>query len=163
MTIDELNRRSCEEFVAAIGWVFEHSPWIAARGWEQRPFASIDDLHDALTAIVAAAGGDQQLALLKAHPDLGARTHMSSASKQEQAGAGLTHTIRDDLDRLAALNAAYTNKFGFPFIYAVKGATKQDILDALNRRLASSREDEITEALRQVCRIARFRLETVIS
>ena len=163
MTIDELNQRGREDFVSAIGWVFEESPWVAARGWERRPFGSLDDLHATLASIVGSAAHGEQIALLKAHPDLGARGPMPIVSEQEQSGAGLSDLRPDDVDRLTALNAAYTNKFGFPFIYAVKGATKQDILDALNRRLASSRDDEITEALRQVYRIARFRLETIIS
>ena len=163
MTIEDLNEKSREAFANAIGSAFEQSPWVAWRGWARRPFASLDDLHAALTSVVAAADADEQLALLRAHPDLGTRAGMSTASEQEQAGAGLTRLTSDDRDQLTALNAVYTKKFGFPFIYAVKGATKQDILDALNRRLGSSREDEIAEALHQVYRIARFRLEAVIS
>jgi 2-oxo-4-hydroxy-4-carboxy-5-ureidoimidazoline decarboxylase len=163
MTIGDLNGKGREDFTDAIGSAFEQSPWVACRGWEKRPFASLDELHAALTSVVDAASADEQLALLRAHPDLGTRAGMSTASEQEQTRAGLTGLSYDDRDRLATLNAAYTKKFGFPFIYAVKGATKQDILDALNRRLGSSREDEVAEALRQVYRIARFRLEAVIS
>ena len=87
---------------------------------------------------------------------------MSDASQREQAGAGLDALTRDELDRLRALNAAYREKFGFPFLYAVKGSTKHDILNALERRLTSMRDAEHQEALRQVYRIARFRLEEMV-
>jgi 2-oxo-4-hydroxy-4-carboxy-5-ureidoimidazoline decarboxylase len=88
---------------------------------------------------------------------------MSPASRREQAGAGLDALRGGDLERLRALNTAYRDKFGFPFLYAVKGSTTTDILEALERRLTSMRDAEHREALRQVYRIARFRLEDVIS
>jgi 2-oxo-4-hydroxy-4-carboxy-5-ureidoimidazoline decarboxylase len=163
MTIDEVNLKDCREFVEAVGFAFEHSPWVAERAWTMRPFASLDDLHDAMISRVADASPDEQLALLCAHPDLGARTSMSHASVREQAGAGLDTLTDEEIVRLRALNDAYREKFGFPFLYAVKGSTKQDILLALERRLPSARDVEQQEALRQVYRIARFRLEDVIS
>jgi 2-oxo-4-hydroxy-4-carboxy-5-ureidoimidazoline decarboxylase len=88
---------------------------------------------------------------------------MSKASQREQAGAGLDTLTRDELEHLLKVNAAYREKFGFPFVYAVKGSTKHDILSALERRLPSTRDAERQEALRQVYRIARFRLEDMIS
>ena len=88
---------------------------------------------------------------------------MSRASRLEQSDAGFSALTEDELSRLNSLNTAYRAKFGFPFIYAVKGATKHDILDALERRLVGTREGERREALRQVYRIARFRLEEVIA
>jgi 2-oxo-4-hydroxy-4-carboxy-5-ureidoimidazoline decarboxylase len=159
MTLAELNEKDLDDFVAALGWVFEQSPWVARRAWEQRPFATLGALHGAMTSVVAAPSEDQQLELLRAHPDLGARAKMSDASGREQAGAGLDTLTPEELDRLRALNAAYREKFGFPFLYAVKGSTKHDVLDALERRLTSTRDIEHQEALRQVYRIARFRLE----
>jgi OHCU decarboxylase len=162
MTIDDLNRKDRAAFVEAIGWVFEHSPWVAERAWAQRPFRSLDALYDALTAEVDRASTDEQLRLLRAHPDLGARAKMSEASAEEQAGAGLANLTRAEFERLTALNAAYKEKFGFPFLHAVKGITKQDILTALERRLPSSRHAELAEALRQVYRIARVRLDEII-
>jgi OHCU decarboxylase len=157
-----LNDADRNSFVAAVGWVFEGSPWVAERAWQSRPFASLDALHDAMAREVAGATHAEQLALLGAHPDLGARTTMSDASTREQAGAGLDAMTRDELERLRALNHAYREKFGFPFLYAVKGSTTRDVLDALERRLASTRDAEHQEALRQVSRIARFRLEEVL-
>ena len=163
MTLDELNGKDRSSFVSAVGSAFEDSPWVAERAWDSRPFESIDALHDALSSVIASARLDEQLSLLRAHPELGTRARMSQASTQEQAGAGLAALTTDEAERFRTLNSAYREKFGFPFLYAVKGRTAQDILNALERRLASARDTEHQEALRQVYRIARFRLEEMIS
>lgn len=162
MTIDDVNSRDRSGFVEAVGWVFEDSPWVAERAWALRPFHTVDALHDAMVSEVASATAEEQLALLRAHPDLGARAKMSDASTVEQMRAGLDNLTRPELERLTALNAAYRDKFGFPFLYAVRGATKEDILYALEKRLPAPREAELEEALRQVYRIARFRLEGLL-
>jgi 2-oxo-4-hydroxy-4-carboxy-5-ureidoimidazoline decarboxylase len=159
MTLADLNARDRQSFVDSIGWVFEHSPWVAERAWPCRPFASVEDLHQAMIKGVAGATVEEQLALLRAHPDLGARARLSEASTTEQARAGLDALTAVELDRLRRLNRAYREKFGFPFLYAVKGSTKHDILKALETRLGAPREDELNEALGQVYRIARFRLD----
>ncbi len=163
MTLADVNACDRTSFVDQVGWVFEHSPWVTERAWTQRPFSSVDALHAAMTAVMRAAQPHEQIALLKAHPDLGARARMSDASTAEQASAGLDHLNPEEFERLRRLNAAYREKFGFPFLYAVKGSSKHDILRALEARLASSAEQELAEALRQVSRIARFRLEDLIS
>src|SRR6266852_5287106 len=159
MTLNDLNSCDRESFVQAIGWVFEDSPWVAERAWAHRPFKTLDQLHQAMTNEVAAAGSDEQLVLLRAHPDLGAKLKMTSASAREQARAGLDSLTAGEVAELQRLNSAYRRKFGFPFLYAVKGSTKHDILNALEARLARAREDELSEALGQVYRIARLRLE----
>ncbi len=163
MTLDEANTITRDQFVSALGWVFELSPWVAERAWDHRPFASIVELHDAMMAEVLSARAEEQLALLRAHPDLGARARMSNASKGEQAGAGLDSLSRTDFERLHTLNASYRERFGFPFLFAVKGRSARDVLDALAARLPASAEDELSEALRQVSRIAWFRLHDTIS
>lgn len=166
MTLTELNAKDRRAFVEAVGWVFEDSPWVAERAWDKRPFASLDALHEAMAGIVASATYEEQIALLRAHPDLGTvrlkADRLSEASQREQASAGLGTLTRDERDRLTALNTSYREKFGFPFLYAVKGSTKHDVLSALERRLPSRRELEHQEALRQVSRIARFRLEEAV-
>ncbi len=167
MTLAELNGKDRNGFVAALGWIFEESPWVAERAWEKRPFPTLDALHGAMMSVVTAASEEQQLALLRAHPDLGtvrleADRKMSQASQREQAGAGLDTLTSDELERVRRLNAAYREKFGFPFLYAVKGSTKHDVLNALERRLTSTRDIEHQEALRQVYRIARFRLDDLV-
>jgi len=163
MTLREVNESDRLRFVEKVGWVFEHSPWVAERAWIEKPFASLDDLHRAMAAAVTAATPEEQLSLLRAHPDLGARASLSTASATEQAGAGLDHLTPEEFEHLRRLNSAYRDKFGFPFLYAVKGSTKHDILKALEARLPASREREMAEALSQVARIARFRLEELIS
>jgi 2-oxo-4-hydroxy-4-carboxy-5-ureidoimidazoline decarboxylase len=162
MTLAELNAADRAGFVATLGGVVEDSPWVAERACERRPFASIDALHESMVEALTSAGGEAQLAVLCAHPDLGARARMSDASAGEQAGAGLNQLTAAEFDRLGELNRQYRETFGFPFLFAVKGATKQDVLAALERRLRSTPEEEFGEALRQVARIARFRLDSLI-
>ena len=158
MTLAELNRLDRPAFTAALGWIFEQSPWVADRAWLQRPFADLAALHGAMVREVEASPAAGQLALLRAHPDLGTRARISEASAGEQAGAGLDRLTAAEFDRLQLLNGQYQQRFGFPFLYAVKGSTKYDILHALEQRLANSPEIEYREALRQVYRIADFRL-----
>jgi OHCU decarboxylase len=163
MTIDDLNSLDQEHFVAAIGWIFEHSPWVAERAFQARPFADIDVLHAAMTQQVERATLAERRALLEAHPDLGARARLSEASTEEQSSAGLDSLTPAEFDQLQRCNAAYRSRFGFPFLLAVKGSTKHDVLQALRARMEATPEDEFREALRQVYRIARFRLEGLIT
>jgi 2-oxo-4-hydroxy-4-carboxy-5-ureidoimidazoline decarboxylase len=160
--IEEVNQFAQEKFIETMGWVFEHSPWVAERAWQHRPFASGADLSERMNGEVAAASMNEQLALLRAHPDLGTRAKISLSSAAEQTGAGLDQLTSSEYERLVGLNGVYREKFGFPFLYAVKGADKFAILEALARRLSSNRVDEFQEALRQVYRIARFRLESFV-
>lgn len=163
MTIDAINALSCDGFIAAVGWVFEDSPWVAERAWAHRPFVTVEQLHAAMTGEVERATYEEQLALLRAHPDLGTRARISTASASEQSGAGLDHLTPDEYRQLQDQNSAYREKFGFPFLYAVKGSNKYDILRALDQRLQASPEEEFRKALNQVYRIARSRLEEVTS
>lgn len=162
MTISQLNALDANDFVKQVGPVFEHSPWVAERAWKYRPFRSLHDLHARMSAEVANAGTGEKLDLLRCHPDLGARARMSESSAKEQAGAGLDQLTPEEFARLQASNDAYKRKFGFPFLYAVKGSGKLQIIQALEARLHSQPDEEFEEALRQVYRIARFRLEDII-
>jgi 2-oxo-4-hydroxy-4-carboxy-5-ureidoimidazoline decarboxylase len=162
MTIAQVNALDPHAFVEQVGWVFEHSPWVAQRTLPLRPFEDVQSLHRKMTTTMSEASEAEQLALLQAHPDLGTRARMSEASVGEQAGAGLDHLTQAEFDELHSLNSGYKQKYGFPFLYAVKGSTKHDILAALRERLERSRTDEFHEALNQVTRIARFRLESLI-
>jgi len=148
-----------ETFVAALGGVFEHSPWVAERAWPRRPFAGVEALHQAMVEQVVGALLEEQTALIRAHPDLGTRARMSSASSGEQAGAGLDNLTLEEYEQLHRLNSAYREKFSFPFIYVVKGSTRQDILSALERRLSNDPAAEHAMALAQIYRIAQNRLE----
>ena len=163
MTIEDLNSLDRDRFVATIGWVFEHSPWVAERAWLARPFQHVEGLHAAMVAEVEKARPEEQIALLRAHPDLGTRARISSASTGEQAGAGLNALEPNEFQRLQGLNKAYRDKFGFPFLFAVKGSTRYDVLRALQERLEASAEEEYEVALKQVYRIADFRLREIIN
>ena len=162
MTVAELSTSDRTAFVSALGWVFEDSPWVAERAWERRPFASLDELHAAMVRVVADATEAEQLALLRAHPDLGTRARVSDASTGEQRGAGLDRLTPDEFARLQRLNTDYRSRFGFPFLFAVKGSTTHDVLTALDARCRRTRDEEFAEALQQVYKIARFRLEGLI-
>jgi len=164
--LEDLNACDRQAFAEAVGGVFEHSPWVAERAWNYRPFASVDALHAAMTSVVAAVNRSAQLALLRAHPDLGTRaragTPMSDASAAEQAGAGLDRLGPEVLEELLRLNDVYRRRFGFPFVLAVRESTAAQVLDALAERVSAPPEEEFAEAMRQVARIARFRLEALL-
>jgi len=162
LTVDRLNASDREAFVSALGGVFDGSPWIAERVWLLRPFETMDNLFRAMTAEIDGARREEQVALLRAHPDLGSRRRMSAASALEQSGAGLTELSAADGARLQQLNSTYREKFGFPFLLAVKGSSPADILAALERRLESTVDGELDEALRQVHQIGWFRLQDLI-
>lgn len=162
MTLTDLNASDRAAFVKATGWIFEDSPWVAERAWPLRPFATVDALHAAMVAIVEDATVEERLTLLRAHPDLGTRARMSDASFGEQRGAGLDRLTREEFEQLKEMNAEYRSRFGFPFLYAVKGSAKEDVLAALDRRRVAPLDQEQAEAMRQVYRIARFRLDDLI-
>ena len=167
MTLDEINRMERAPFTEALGAIFEHSPWVAGRAWASKPFADLDALHAAMCAQVAASGEGAQLELLRAHPRLAdkaaLRAGLTAESRDEQRSAGLDQCSPEEFARLQQLNEAYDRRFGFPFIIAVRGLGRQDILDAMARRLGHSREEEFAEALRQVERIAKLRLSALFA
>jgi allantoate deiminase/N-carbamoyl-L-amino-acid hydrolase len=163
----------CDEqaFTDALRGIYEHSPWIAQRAAGQRPFASVAALKLALQRVVDTAGEDEQLALLRAHPELAGKAAIAGAlteeSTSEQASSGLNRCSPEEYAALHALNAQYGEKFGFPFILAVKGPTgcgltRQAVIDTFARRLKNQRLDEMRECLRQVHRIAEIRLNELL-
>ncbi|MCZ8521724.1 MULTISPECIES: 2-oxo-4-hydroxy-4-carboxy-5-ureidoimidazoline decarboxylase [Paenibacillus] len=157
-TLPEINEMSLDDFVQSIGWVFEHSPWVAVRAYGSAPFASVEGLHRCMAGVVQRASREEQLELLRAHPDLAGRLQMTDSSVREQQGAGLTELTAQEYAEFTACNTAYTRRFGFPFILAVRGHNKQSILSSMKERQGNGPEDELETALREVARIARFRL-----
>lgn len=154
--VNEMEERLFQE---TLGWVFEHSPWVMERVGEKRPFSSWEVLMLSMEqAVLAEATREEQLTLLRAHPDLGGRLEMSQASAQEQKGAGLDQLEPAEYIRFSACNQAYTDKFQIPFIMAVRGQSKDAILAAMRRRLEGEQEEEVERALREVVKIAQFRL-----
>ena len=167
MTLDALNRLDRAAFVAAVGPVFEHSPWIAERAWERRPFASVDALHGALVATMNGAAPEEKLALIRAHPDLVGRAAragtLTPASTGEQAAAGLDSLSPEEVALFDRFNARYRESFGVPFVICARENRKESILTAFHERLRHSREEEIATALAEIAKIARFRLVDVLS
>ncbi len=166
LSIDAVNGLSEADFMHHFGDVAEHSPWVAAEAAKARPFASRDAFVAAFVAAVDAAPHADQLALIRAHPDLAGkaalRGELTADSKSEQSGAGLGSLSPDEFARFTALNDAYKARFGFPFIFAVKGATKAMILAAFEARIAHTPATEFATALAQVGRIFRFRIEAKV-
>ncbi len=163
ITLEAVNAMNPADFVAAFGDVAEHSPWVAERAAEARPFAGKRDMIEAFADEVREAGPGERLKLLRAHPDLAGKAaiagEMAEDSKREQAGAGLDQLTPEEFTRFTALNDAYTAKFGFPFILAVRGADKQTILSAFAERFEREPEAELAMAISEVTRIIGFRLE----
>jgi 2-oxo-4-hydroxy-4-carboxy-5-ureidoimidazoline decarboxylase len=166
-SLAEINAMPAEAFVAAFGGIFEHSPWVAEGVAADRPFTSLDALHTAMVSVVEQAGRDRRLALLNAHPELAGREaqrgELTESSTVEQARAGLHALSAEEARRIADLNAAYRSRFGFPFIVAVRDHTKAGIFEAFARRLANPPDAEFAEALRQVYRISRLRLDATLT
>ena len=166
MRIAHLNTATREVFVAYLGGVFEHSPWVAGLAYDYRPFGTRADLHAAMAGIVRDGGAERQLALLRAHPELAGRAavqgEMTEHSTREQGGSGLLNCPPQDLAQLQALNHAYAARFGFPFIIAVAGLDRPTIIATFARRLANSPAAEMQEALRQVERISLLRLTGLV-
>ena len=164
--LSELNAMSQAMFRDTLADIFEHSPWVPERAWSHRPFADVDSLHGAMCEVVATADRKNQLALIRAHPQLAGkaaiRGELTAASTSEQLGAGLDQCSDGEFERITSLNTAYMDKFGFPFILAVRGHTRSSIIEALEKRVESNVDAEFAEALRQIERIAHLRLENVV-
>lgn len=162
----EINALDRAGFVAALGAVFEHSPWVADLAFAARPFADVGALHRAMVAAVEEAGAERQLALIRAHPDLAGKAARAGAlgahSSREQAGAGLDRLSDAEYDRFHRLNDAYQARFGFPFIIAVRDHDKASILAAFETRLGHDADAERAEALRHIARIAELRLADLV-
>ena len=163
LSIDTVNAFDVAAFAARFGDVAEDSPWVAEAAFEVRPFIDREALVDAFAAAVCSAPRRKQLALLCAHPDLAGRAAVAGGiaedSRREQAGAGLSRLTADEFARFHDLNARYRERFGFPFILAVTGATKNAILAAFEARIGNEPDAEQAAALANVERIVRFRIE----
>lgn len=163
MTLKDVNGLSIDEFAASFGDIAEHSPWVARHAASASPFASRAAMVTAFGDSLKAARRESQLAVIRAHPDLATKAKLTADSRREQAGAGLDTLTAEEYARFTHLNELYKSKFDFPFIFAVKGATKQQILDSFAERISNTPEDEFALAIEQICRIFRFRIEDRVS
>jgi 2-oxo-4-hydroxy-4-carboxy-5-ureidoimidazoline decarboxylase len=163
--MNAVNAMDRAAFVQKFGGIFEKSPWVAEKVWEKRPFASVDDLHGAMVNIVKHSPVPNQLALLQSHPDLAGKEAqagaMTASSVSEQASAGLNALSKAEIAQISELNAAYKQKFGFPFIIAVRMHTKEGIFFEFNRRLANETQVEFANDLQNVYAITRLRLGAI--
>jgi beta-ureidopropionase / N-carbamoyl-L-amino-acid hydrolase len=156
--IAQLNQMDRSQFTDALGHIFEQTPSIAAATWEQQPFKDWATLYKAMVDALWQLPLEQQLALIRSHPDLGSRIKMAEASIQEQAGVGLDRLSIERFSQFQTLNQQYRDRFDFPFIIAVKNHTQESILEAFTDRLENPAEIEFKQALMEILKIARFRL-----
>ncbi len=167
ISVEAVNALDETGFVSRFGDVAEDSPWVAKAAFAARPFADREALVAAFAAALRDAAPSLQLALLRAHPDLAGRAALSGDlaedSAKEQAAAGLDRLSQEEFARFHALNDRYRRRFAFPFILAVKGASKQAVIAAFENRIDNDVETERATALAQVERIFRFRLEDRVS
>ncbi len=161
LTLDGLNALPVAGFVAALGDVFEHAPWVAEQAAAARPFATVTALHDAMMAAVRTAPRDKLLAFVGGHPELGSkvqRRDLTADSQREQGSLGLDRLSDAEFSAFQDLNRRYRDKHGIPFIICVRRQTRDAILASLNRRMELSREDELATALDEIGFITRLRL-----
>ena len=171
MTVHTLQPSQLSEaaFIECFKDIYEHSPWVAKRAYQKGPvdqFDQLDALHHAMSQVLLEATPDEQLALINAHPDLAGKAaiqgELTESSTKEQAGAGISDCSPEEFERFNDLNSAYKARFGFPFIKAVKGSNRYEILDAFETRIHHSHDDEFQTALNEINKIARFRLEAMM-
>lgn len=167
VTLEHLNASDRVAFTSALGHLFEHSPWVAEQTWADRPFQDAAHLHAALCARMRAAPRERQLALIRAHPDLAGRLarsrQLTAESTREQASAGLDQLTDEEMATFVRLNAAYTAKFGFPFIICARLNAKDAIVQAMRRRLDNDAGTEFDAALIEITKIARLRLADTLA
>jgi 2-oxo-4-hydroxy-4-carboxy-5-ureidoimidazoline decarboxylase len=161
-SLADLNQADRGAFMANLGHLFEHSPWVAEETWPKRPFPSAESLHAALCATMRGAPREQQLALIRAHPDLAGRLalqkQLTAESTREQASAGLDQLSDAELAEFTRQNDAYQAKFGFPFIICARLNAKSAILSAMQARGGNQPDTEFTTALGEIEKIAWLRL-----
>ena len=169
LSVAAVNELDAAAFAERFGDIAEHAPWVAERAAAARPFASREAVVAAFLAAVRAVPPESRLEMIRAHPDLADRAavaddgDIAAESRREQAGAGLDRLTPDEFERFADLNSRYRARFGFPFIFAVKGANKQMILAAFEERIGNDGATERATALANVERILRFRIEDRIA
>lgn len=165
-SLSAINGLDRGDFTAALGHLFEHSPWVAKETWPRRPFRDAAHLHAELCATLQAAGSERQLALIRAHPDLAGRLalagQLTAASTREQASAGLDRMSAEELATFQKLNDDYRARFGFPFVICARLNARAAILEAMEARRRNSPEKEQAAALGEIEKIAWLRLQDVL-
>ena len=163
-TIDKINKLSRSEFVEIFANIFEKTKWIAEKLYNQKPFDDFKDLCSKMLRIFETAGKETQLKILEAHPDLADKVTvnlLTSNSRSEQSNAGLDQCSEEEFNEFKNLNKSYRQKYGFPFVIAVKGKNKIEILSEFRKRILNSVDEEFNEAIIQVGKIANLRLNEI--
>jgi 2-oxo-4-hydroxy-4-carboxy-5-ureidoimidazoline decarboxylase len=161
VALEEVNALGKSEFVARLGGVFERSPWIAERAWHKRPFRCVEELQRAMLDAVATE--EEELALVRAHPELSGSETLTPNSSSEQARLGFTALSRAELEEMNRLNRSYRERFGFPCVVALRlHADRQSVMAEIARRLQNRPEEELKVAVEQIGHIARGRLEKIL-
>ena len=163
-TIDKINKLSRSEFVEIFANIFEKTKWIAEKLYNQKPFDDFKDLCSKMLGIFETAGKETQLKILEAHPDLADKVTvnlLTSNSQSEQSNAGLDQCSEEEFNEFKNLNKSYRQKYGFPFVIAVKGKNKIEILSEFRKRILNSVDEEFNEAIIQVGKIANLRLNEI--
>lgn len=162
LSLKLLNSMNRTGFTTALGFAFELSPWVVERAWDERPYASVEAMHEAMMGVLRAASLADKLALIRAHPELASKAaiakQLTAESNAEQASAGLDRLTPEEFARFHQLNAAYRQRFGFPFIICVRLNDKASILRAMEARAANDEATEIAEAITQIGLISKLRL-----
>ena len=163
MALEEVNALGKREFTARLGGVFEHSPWIAERAWDKRPFRSLDDLHRTMMSTLAVSTQDEKLRLVRAHPELAGGEPLTVSSSSEQGRLGFHALSNEERAEMNDLNRRYREKFGFPCIVALRlHADRASVMREMRRRLANDTPTELANALEQIGHITRGRLEKLL-
>lgn len=167
MRLSELNALEKRDFVALLGGVFEHSPWVAERAWRRRPFQSVEELHRAMLDAVFEATPEEQLSLARAHPELAGKEatqgELTAHSTSEQDRLGFTSLTREEVMKMAEINGRYRERHGFPCIVALRlHGDRASVMAEMERRLEEDSEAELRRALEQIGHITRGRLDKIV-
>ena len=161
-SINKVNNLSKSDFISIFGNVFEKTEWIAAQAYALKPFSNFDELFSKMMEIFENSEKENHLEILNAHPDLVIEKKLTDDSKKEQNSANLNQCSEEEFKEFKELNKRYKKKFGFPFIIAVKGKNRQEILVNFRKRIINTIDLELEEAKQQVKKIATFRLREII-
>ena len=161
-SIDKFNKLSKAEFISIFGNIFEKTEWIAERCYESKPYNNLDELILKMMKIFENTEKEKHLEILNSHPDLAVEKKLTKDSKNEQKNASLNQCTDKEFIEFKKLNEEYKKKFGFPFIIAVKGKNKEEILNSFRQRITNNINSEFEEAKKQVMKIANFRLSEII-
>ena len=162
-SIEEVNQLSENDFIGTFGNIFEKTNWIANKAFNSKPYKNFDDFISTIIEIYENSSKEECLKIFNAHPELAVEKKLTEDSHKEQSGANLNRCNNEEFSEFKNLNIEYRNKFGFPFIIAVKGKNKNEILNNFRRRIKNENNLEFNEAKEQVKKIATFRINEIIN